>query len=507
LATGGSIALNHNWNYTGINAVNPLFPASSLFPSYYNGIAQVQFSQPLWATAGVTYNRIAAPNRAGLGGVTGVSQGVVIARINTDISIADFENSVVSMVKDVEDLYWELYLAYRQFDSANAQRDSSLRTWREVKAKMDVGATGGKASDEAQARESYYDARANLETAWGTILAAENALRKQLGLAVNDGKIIRPADTPLEGEYIVNWDSVLLDGLTRRLELRKQKWAIKSLELQRIAAKNVCNPTLNFVSNYQVNGFGNNLIANQTADGITPQGYNSAYGAMARAEQTGWNMGLQFAMPIGFRAARAQLHNIELQIVKARAALSAQELDISHELAESIQRVDVAYMTARTYLDRKIASERRVQAVEAEYEAGVSGATLDLVLRAQASNALAENQFYTQLVNYSKAITELNQRRGVLLDTDGIDLSEGEWNTYSQQEAVRRAWARSFGFPNNFLRTEPPEFASPVPYPKTDLFPHGDIIHDGTTPPDGVTEESEVPSPSPSTTYEEKEKE
>ena len=487
-ANGGSVALNHNWNYQGTNAVNPLFPATTLFPSNYTGLAQIQYVQPLWAGAGVEYNRIAGPARSGLGGVTGVSQGVAISRINTDISIADFENSVVTMVKDVEDLYWELYLSYRQFDAANANRDSSLRTWREVKAKMDVGATGGNASNEAQARESYFDSRANVENAWGTILATENSFRKQLGLPVNDGKIIRPADNPLEGEFVTQWESTLIDGLTRRLELRKQKWQIKSLELQRKAAENVVNPQLNLISSYQVNGFGNTLLSPTTSDGLSSAGYNSAYGSLARADQTGWNMGLQFSMPIGFRAARAQLQNIEFQLIKSRAALSAQELDISHELAESIQKIDVSYMTARTYLDRKIAAERRVQAVQAEYEAGVRDATLDLVLRAQASNAAAENAYYTSLINYNKAITELHMRRGTLLENDGVQLSEGEWNACAQQEAVRRAWARSFASPAKHLRTSPEEYASPVPYPKTDIF-HG--LHEATD----VVPATETPSP------------
>lgn len=486
-ANGGTVTLNHNWNYLGTNQ------PSLLFPSAYTGLAQINYTQPLWAGSGVEYNRIAAPSRTGLGAITGVSQGVAIARINTDITVADFENNVITMVKDVEDLYWELYLAYRQFDADNANRESSLRTWREVKAKMDVGATGGNASNEAQAREAYFDARANVENSWANILATENAFRKLLGLPVNDGRVIRPADNPVEGEFVAQWESTLVDALTRRVELRKQKWQIKSLELQRKAAENVTHPQLNFISGYQVNGFGNNLFAPNAYDGITGAGYNSAYASLTRPEQTGWNAGLQFSMPIGFRAARSQLRNIELQLVKARTALTAQELDISHEIAESIQKIDVAYMTARTYLDRKIASERRVQATQAEYEAGVRDATLDLVLRAQASNAAAEIQFYTALVNYNKAITELHTRRGTLLENDGIHLSEGDWNSIAQQEAVRRAWARSYAFPANHLRTEPEEFASPVPYPKTDIYP---TINDGynAVPPAAPSEEPPSPA-------------
>ncbi|MCX7411697.1 MAG: TolC family protein [Planctomycetales bacterium] len=467
-ANGGSFAVNHNWNYLDTNSPNALFPNS------YSGGIQAQYVQPLWAGAGVEYTRIAGPARPGLGSIVGVSQGVSIARINTDISVADFEASVIVMLRDVEDLYWDLYLAYRQYDADLANRDSVLRTWREVKARMEAGATGGSAGNEAQARENYFETRARVETALASVYVIENQLRRMLGLPVNDSRIIRPADDPIEVEFIVNWESSLLEALTRRVELRRQKWQIKSLELQRIAAENVTNPRLDLVSSYQVNGFGRSLASQQEADGVTAAGYNSAYSTLTRGDLTGWNLGLQFSMPIGFRQARAQLHNTELQLVKARALLSAQELDISHELAEAIQRIDAAYITAQTQLDRKIASARRVQTTQAEYEAGVKDATLDLVLRAQASNAFAEIAYFNALITYNKAITEYHLRRGTLLEHDGIQLAEGEWTEAAQEEALRRAWARSFAAPGRAserLTTEPAEFSSPVPYPKLDLYP------------------------------------
>ncbi len=482
IATGGNVSVSHNWNYLGTNS------PSALFPSSYAGNLQAAFTQPLWAGSGVEFTRIAGPSRQGLGGLLGVNQGVTIARINEDISVADFESSVITMLRDVEDLYWDLFLAYRQYDAENANRDSALRSWREVRAKMEVGASGGNAAAEAQARENYFDTRARVELALNNIYVTENQFRRLMGLPVNDGRIIRPADNPLEAEYHVNWEMSLAESLTRRVELRRQKWQVKSLELQRIAAENACNPQLNFVSSYGVNGFGDKLISSTNNDGVTSQGFNSAYGTLGRGDQTSWTLGLQFAMPIGLRAARAQLENTELQLIKARTGLAAQELDISHELAEAIQRVDIAYANARTNFDRRVASERRVQATQAEYEAGVRDATVDLVLRAQASKAVAEIAYFTSLVNYNKAIIELHQRRGTVLDVNNVSLAEGEWTPAAQQEALRRAWARSYAKPNEKLDTEPAEFSSPVPYPKNDLFPG--VPMNATIP--------EVPSPTPS---------
>jgi outer membrane protein TolC len=476
-ANGGTFAVNHNWNYLGTNA-----PAA-LFPSSFSGLLQAQYVQPLWAGAGVEYTRIAGPVRSGFGGITGVSQGVSIARINTDISVADFEAAVTLMLKDVEDLYWELYLAYRQYDANERNRLKAHTTWQKVKVLRDLGAKGGGAIDFAQVSENYFETRAQTEVALSDLYVVENQFRRMLGLPVNDGKIIRPADDPIEAEFVVNWESTLLEALSRRIELRRQKWQIKSLELQRIAAENVTNPRLDLVSSYQLNGFGDQLLSQSSVDGVTAAGYNSAYSTMTRGDLTGWNLGLQFSMPIGFRQARAQLHNTELQLIKARATLSAQELDVSHELAEAIQRLEAAYIIAQTQLDRKIASVKRMESYDAIDEAGATAirrppnsegdtlAELDLRLRAQNSNAAAEIAYFGALIAYNKAITEYQWRRGTLLDHDGIQVAEGEWTEAAHQEALRRAWARSYARPNDHLSTEPDEFSSPMPYPKTDLFP------------------------------------
>ena len=361
---------------------------------------------------------------------------------------------------------------------------------------MDFEARGGSAADESQARENYFDAQSRVETSLATIFVTENQFRKLLGLPVNDGKIIRPADDPMEAEFVVHWESSVLDALTRRAELRRQKWQIKSLELQRKAAENVANPQLNFVSSYQLNGFGSNLISNSSSGP-----YPSMYSTLGNASLTGWTAGLQFSMPIGLRAARMQLHNTELQLIKARAGLAAQEQDITHDLAEAVQRMEAAYKIAKTQLDRKIAAVARVNATTAMNEAGVKDATVDLVLRAKASSAAAEIAYFNSLIAYNKAITEFHWRRGLLLEIDGIHLAEAEWDECAKEDALKRAWERSFGKPAEHLETNPEEFGSPVPYPKTDLYPglpQGAEIHSISAPAEGPTEApSELPAGPP----------
>ena len=437
-AYGATGSVTQNWNYSKNDAPR-------LFPSAYDGNLVFNYSQPLWAGAGAEYTRIAGPASSNISGLSGVNQGVVIARINTDITLVDFEIQVKNMLRDVEDVYWDLYLAYRRYYAVVAARNSNLQTWRDEKAKITAG--GGVPADEAQAMEAYFNARTEAENALGGedvgIYALELQLRRLLNLPSNDGRIIRPLDEPTTALLVPEWHSCLAEALARREELRRQKWNIKSLELQLIASENIANPRFDFVSQYQLNGFGDDLIGNNTSS-TGPGAFQSAYGSMLRGQQTGYAVGFQFSMPLGLRNARAQVQNVELRLAKAREVYSLQEQEVSHELTNAFQTLKWRHQTSQTNFNRRVAAERQVNIRRHQYEAGVG--TLDLLLRSQAALATAEIAYYTSLVGYNKTITELHYRKGTLLENDNVHLGEGPWSPDAMKDAVRRAWARTYAF-------------------------------------------------------------
>lgn len=482
-ANGAQASVQHNVLYQAFNTGTSTGGngGTRLFQSYFTnnpsatqnaGLPGLEFDyrQPLWAGGGTRFTRIAGPisRRPTLQNVPQVNQGVVISRIRTDIAIADFEQATQNLVKDVEDVYWELYLAYRRYDAELTARNSSLHTWREVKAKTDQGLEGGGAADEAQARDSYFEVRARSEEALSNLYNSEGRFRRLLGLPVNDGRVIRPVDEPTTAEFLPDWRTSLVEALTRRVELRKQKWNIKSLEFQVEAAQSLTKPRLDLVSRAAINGFGDQLFGRSEStplQGGPPPVANTSngrtgsfYDNLLNANQTGYGVGFEFSMPIGFRAAHSQVRNLELRLCKARAALGAQELEISHELAQAFRQLDSAFQTAQTNFNRRRAAERRVQAYEAQYRAGKGN--VDLLLRSQISLAQAETAYYQSVVGYNRAITEMKYRKGTLLEDDNVYLGESLSHPEAYVQALRHAWARSHAHDANHLETKPEEFVT-----------------------------------------------
>lgn len=430
-ATGGQFSLAHNVAYDLSNR------PSRAWPSDWNVNLAAEVRQPLLQGAGVQFNRIAGP-----GATPGVYNGVMIARLNTDIALADFEAAVRNLVSDVEVAYWELYFQYRSLDAVIAGRDSALQTWRKIYTLYTHGAVGGEAEKEAQAREQYFLFRSTAEESLNNLYAVEAKLRYLLGLAATDGRLIRPKDEPTTAKVAFDWHEVLCEGLVRSVELREQKWIVKRRELELIAAKNFLLPRVDFVGQYRWLGIGNRIDGNNAWDqtSLFVQDAN-AYGTLTRGNFQEWQLGVQANMPLGFRREMAGVRNAQLSLARELARLQEEELELSHQLAYAIRDLEANYVLSQTNFNRRIAAQRQVEAVAAAYETNTI--TLDVLLKAQQALAQAESDYFRSLVNYNKSIEQVHFRKGSLLEYNGVYLAEGPWPGKAYFDARRRSRARA----------------------------------------------------------------
>lgn len=430
-------------------------------PSTWTTNYDFTFNQPLLQGAGVTYNRIAGPDFFdNLYGRPNF-RGVLLARINADISLADFEAGVRNLVSDTEQSYWELYFAYRNLEARKAGRDSSLEAWRKVHALYVEQSRGGEADKEAQAREQYFFFRSEVEQALTDVYRAENRLRFMMGISPSDGRLIRPSDEPTTARIAFDWQQSLVEALSRSAELRRQKWIIKQRELELVAAKNLILPRLDMVGRWRFLGMGQELI-NQNyvpynANGNDPLNGTDAYSTLFSGQFQEWQAGAQFLMPLGFRRELATVRHHQLQLARERARLQDEELEASHALVDAVRNVDTNFALAQTNFNRRVAAERQVEAVQAAYDANT--VTLDQLLDAQRRRAEAESSYYRSVVDYNRSISQLHYRKGSLLEYNGVFLAEGPWPGKAYFDAHRRARQRDASLYLDYGHSRPGVFS------------------------------------------------
>ncbi|HEX5471105.1 MAG TPA: TolC family protein, partial [Lacipirellulaceae bacterium] len=233
-ATGTEFTIRHNVDYDANNA------PGNLFASAWNTNVEAEIRHPLLQGGGVEFNRIAGPLST-----AGNYNGVLIARLNSDVALTDFEIAVRDLVSNVENAYWDLYYGYRVLDAKVKARDAGLDTWRKIYALYEVKRRGGEADKEAQARSQYFLFQQDVQNAlsgepvdetrnWnglpsgsfratGGVLMAERRLRLLMGLPPSDGKLLRPSDEPIAAKVDFDWCQIMAEAATRRAELRRQK--------------------------------------------------------------------------------------------------------------------------------------------------------------------------------------------------------------------------------------------------------------------------------------------
>lgn len=417
-------------------------------------LLDMEVRHPLLQGSGSNFLRIAGPT-ATAGSVNGNLTGVVIARIRTDISLTEFEAGVRDFVSNVENAYWDLYFAYRNLDTKIVARDTALQTWNRVNALYQAGRVGGEAEKEAQAREQYFRfqqevqnalsgrlsdwTRTNSGSAGGSfrgtqngVMTAERRLRLLLGQPINTGKLLRPADEPIMAQVSFDWDSILVEALTRRPELRRQKWIVKQREQELIAAQNFLLPELDVIGRYRWRGLGQDLLRQYSSGGR----FNNAWENLLGGDYQEWQLGVELAVPIGFRRAHAAVEFAELQMARERVVLSEQEREVVHALSNAISELGRAWKVLETTEDRRLAGAEELEAVQAAFDADKIG--FDVLLEAQRRFFTAEIDHYQALVDYSLAIRNVHYEKGSLLDYNEIYLTEDLWPMKAYQDAMNR---------------------------------------------------------------------
>lgn len=437
-ATGGTFYLTNDNRYYDSMYRNYTSKNRSYWASYFEG----GFSQPLLRGSGIQFNRIAGP-----GAIPGFNNGIMIARVNHDISLTSFEIAIRNLVADVEKAYWNLYFAYYSLDSVIAGRDAALLTYERVRTEAGEGGIRGTAMAESQAKTQYLIFQGQVEQAQSNLFKTESALRYILGIGPTDGRLIVPVSEPTIAPLNYDYTGIVAEGLVRSPELRMQKWDVKKKEMELIAQKNYILPKLNLNGNIRSSGLGDKLIDSDDA-------VSSAYGSMVHDDKMTMGISLNLEVPLGQRQGHAAYRNAQLASAKSRAILRNAESELTHQLGDAYRDVNTNYHMAQTNYDRRVAAKKEVEAVRISYEHGYT--QLDQLLDAQRRLAEADTQYYRSLVDYNISISTLHLRKGSLLEYNNIGLAEGPWpHKALNHDAVLQARKRAAGHYMNYGYTSP----------------------------------------------------
>jgi hypothetical protein len=407
-------------------------------PYSWDNFIEAQARQPLLLGSGTEFNRIAGP-----GATPGQLNGVLLARVRTDISLVEFEQSVRDFVADVENAYWDLYYAYRDLEARIDARNVAQETEKYMKGKGEET----RPQDLAQAKEQsirfqadVVDAlngkpldgtRTNNGSSGGTfrgvggVRVCERKLRLLIGAPINDGMLIHTTDHPTTANVLFDWSTCIDEALQFREELRRQRWVIKQHELELIANRNFLKPQLDAVSTYRIRGFGE--------DWRSP--WNSDFSE--------WALGLDYQMPVGFRRGNAAVRFSQLQLVRATEVLREQERAVHFGLSNAINDAKRSFDVVNLQRERLDAIVEQLSATRARFsEAGFR--EVDVVLETHRRLLDARLRYFQAEVEYGLSLRNVNLEKGTLLRYCNVFLSESATDGVAVAQSRDRVEAQDY---------------------------------------------------------------
>lgn len=431
-ATGGFFAFRNITTYDRNNQLSNRFPFDS-----WETYVEAEMRQPLLQGAGTEFNRIAGP-----GSIAGQLNGVLLARVRSDVSLLEFEQGVRDLVAEVENAYWDLYYAYRDLEARIDVRDIAVET---LELQAPEATSTGKI---AQAEEQVYRFQAEIVDAIngrpidatrtnngslagtfrsaGGLRIAERRLRLLTGMQINDGNLIKPSDVPFGAPVIYDWSSSIGEALQKRAELRKQKWAIKQRELELVANRNFLKPQLDVISRYRVRGFGEEFL-----------GPASASTSLYDGQFQEWQVGLEYNVPVGFRRAHAAVQNSRLALAREAQILKEQERFVHYSLSNAINESKRAFENMNLQRKRLEAIVVQLNAIQAKGEQGEK-AELDVRLETHRRLLDARLRYHQAEVEYALALRNVNFEKGTLLDYCNVRLVEAAAPSKAYDDAAER---------------------------------------------------------------------
>ena len=353
---------------------------------------------------------------------------ITIARRQRVAAQFSYENSLLSMVSNAENAYWDVISARERLKVQRQALDLADKALQRSRKEVEVGATSP--LEIFQPEQQYAGAKLSVAQVDYQVRQTEDVLRRQIGVDLDPTTRGLPMelteqvspqvdDTPIDREKLVE------QALGARPDLKNIQTNIEVNNLQIRNAVEGLKPLLNLSAGYSTTGNGGRYFPSTTgADGSTillppvPGGITDAFGQMFGFSYPTWQFSLSLQLPLRDRAAAANLSD---------AVVAKRINSLNQRTTEQQIRQDV--LTAVTNVESsregvklaKIAVDfalKRVEADQKRYELGAI--TVFFLLSGQTDLANAESNLVSQIIQHRRNLLNLQQRVGTLLADRGI---------------------------------------------------------------------------------------
>jgi outer membrane protein TolC len=383
--TGGLLSLTFNNQRQDTNNIFSTFNPS------YNSSLTLNLTQPLLRGFKVDAAR----------------QQLRVSKKNKEISDVSFTQTVLNTVANAKQRYNELIYAIDNLDAARKSLALARKLLEENQIRVKVGTMAPldviEAESEVAARE------VSVITAEAAVVDAEDNLKRTI-FPKTDAAMwalgITPTDRPSADPFPVDEQGAIQRAIEKRTDIVQARLSLENSNYTLEYANSLSKPGVDLVASYGSTGIGGTQI---TRDGLggpviseVPGGYSDALSSVFGIDYPNWSVGVNFAYPLQNRKAQGDQARARIARDQALASLVRLEMTIATEVRSAARAVETNYKRIESTRAARILQERRLDAEEKKFAAGMS--TNFLVTQAQRDLRTAEVAELRAIADYRNSV-------------------------------------------------------------------------------------------------------
>ena len=411
---GSSLAVTLNNNRQATSSLNTLYN-----PTYNTNWSAV-YTQPLLRNLRIDSSR----------------RTIQVSKLNRDISDVQLRATITNTLSNVRNAYWDYVFSVQAVEVAQQSVNLAEQLVKDNQTRVEVGTMAP--IDVVQAQSQAATARQNLAVAQQTMLTAELALKRLIVSGTQDANWnvrLDPTDRPDFSPVAIDVEAAVRRALSERTDLEIAKKNVEVNDSTLKFLRDQLKPQADLVTTYGVVGLGGSQLittggtgVNRVVTGSVPGGYGDALSTMfghgcptSTAIATcfpRWTVQLNFSYPLGLSAqeasvarARVQLNQVEAQTRQIELQIATDVTNASVIAQTNIERVQAAQAA------RELA-QKQLEAEQSKFEVGMS--TNYNVIQSQRDLVTAQNNELQAVLNYRKALVELERLQQTTLQNLGV---------------------------------------------------------------------------------------
>jgi outer membrane protein len=402
---GGSFQVTLN-NSRGLSNSNNV-----LFNPQFNSVWSGVFVQPLLRNFRIDSNR----------------QQLQVSKLNRDISDVQLRSTITNTLSNVRNAYWDYVFATEAVEVAQQSLDLASKLVQDNQTRVEVGTMAP--IDVVQAQSEQATRRQALVTAQSTKRTAELALKRLIVSGTSDpnwNAAIDPVDRPDFQPVNIDLEGAVRRALADRTDLEIAKKNLESNDVTLRFLQDQMKPQVDLQAQYGFAGIGGtsyereNSVPGSPIKNTVPGGIADAFSSLFHNQYPRWTVQFNISYPLGLSSQEASVARARVQFNQVQAQLKQIELQVATDVTNAaIQGQNTAEAVEAAQAASELA-QKKLEAEQSKFEVGMS--TNYFVVQAQRDLADARNSELRAVLNYRKALVELERLQETTLQNLNITL-------------------------------------------------------------------------------------